>query len=536
MLLVFAFLLFVYSVDPQFGFDDKSFFCDNFEYSSEGNIGCTKNPELFKIFTGVKEHFCSGSQECERPTSNRYPFNTHCAEYRKDEVSIENGEVVLKIKNNEAHSYVGSETYQDYYRCSSIDSLKLSDYGEYTIVVRLNNDPGVSTVTMVSGKNDLGNDAQFHYYTRRTIQSVNTSDPTGYNSFEGGFTELLALSGSHSMKGSRFSIDPNEYLTIKIKVLPSSAVLSFYREGESEPVSEKIFTDDDSSKFNWFIKDTTNGVNELNMYLNFATILTKQVGDDYSNTVNIDQVGMRIKSVRFQTLLECDPGCVNGKCTLDNQCVCDEGYGGDRCERKAICQGISRDDNSVCLGRGVCVSDDICTCNTGEEFEYKGNNCEIRYKPDVYCSPYWGNDDNSCSGNGGCIAHYTCECLDRYQGNNCETPVTCREIKFNEENVCSGHGYCNETAADNPIGSCVCESGYEGDDCEIESIQPFDPLNSLLTFFESDFFLPVVIAASAGALVVICIIIVVISTFITFCCCKCAKKSGNDFDNEFELQ
>ncbi|CAL4098251.1 unnamed protein product, partial [Meganyctiphanes norvegica] len=59
---------------------------------------------------------------------------------------------------------------------------------------------------------------------------------------------------------------------------------------------------------------------------------------------------------------ECDPACVNGDCTSQNTCNCNEGWSADICN-EAVC-------DSECVN-GDCTAPNTCTCDEG----WSGETC-----------------------------------------------------------------------------------------------------------------------------------------------------------------
>ena len=95
---------------------------------------------------------------------------------------------------------------------------------------------------------------------------------------------------------------------------------------------------------------------------------------------------------------------------------CAQTYNGTICETPLYsCNGISADNSSVCSGRGTCLLQNNCVCNTG----YSGSNCEI-----FSCNGILSNNSAVCSGRGTCVSSNVCSCPMGYYGLNCETPIS----------------------------------------------------------------------------------------------------------------
>ncbi|XP_070599999.1 tenascin-X-like isoform X2 [Erythrolamprus reginae] len=147
-----------------------------------------------------------------------------------------------------------------------------------------------------------------------------------------------------------------------------------------------------------------------------------------------------------------------GRC-VDGRCTCFPGYVGPSCSDPVCPQN--------CDGHGQCVSG-RCVCNPG----YSGVDCATRACPSNcnrrgeclngrcvcesgFTGPACGTKTcpNDCNQRGHCLQGGVCSCHPDYTGPDCGQ-LACPEH-------CSGHGECQN-------GTCVCNSGYSGDDCSIE--------------------------------------------------------------------
>jgi len=148
---------------------------------------------------------------------------------------------------------------------------------------------------------------------------------------------------------------------------------------------------------------------------------------------------------------QADIGCggtERGTCISTDNCQCNPGYSGNRCQYY-VCYGVSSSSGSVCSGRGSCTGADTCSCNSG----YTGNNCQY------YTCYGTASNDNPCSGNGVCTGVNTCSCDTGYTGDRCQY-FTCNSISSSSVSVCSGHGNCFN------VNQCQCEVGYGGQWCQ----------------------------------------------------------------------
>ena len=80
-----------------------------------------------------------------------------------------------------------------------------------------------------------------------------------------------------------------------------------------------------------------------------------------------------------------DPLICSGRgiCISDNQCSCPSDYHGSECEF-TTCFGKNSSLSSTCSGNGVCNALNLCTCNTG----FSGSECELNYHTETHTLVY----------------------------------------------------------------------------------------------------------------------------------------------------
>ncbi|KAI3383429.1 hypothetical protein SNEBB_005763 [Seison nebaliae] len=127
----------------------------------------------------------------------------------------------------------------------------------------------------------------------------------------------------------------------------------------------------------------------------------------------------------------CDVCKNNGECgengvLNNNQCVCFDGWEGDKCDKRDLCFGV------ICPGNRQC-KDGQCVCTNG----FSGENCDIQNTCEVCNNGY-------CTGN-------ICNCNAGFTGADCETRIT-------------GCNDCNENQ-DCKNNECVCKENRTGLDC-----------------------------------------------------------------------
>lgn len=189
------------------------------------------------------------------------------------------------------------------------------------------------------------------------------------------------------------------------------------------------------------------------------------------------------------------------------------------CASSSFCpEGSISEFGCNCNGRGSCSAEDPndCSCNQG----YGGDQCE-KYQ----C---FGEilDNLVCNGSGRCIEIDDCDCYPGYEGDQCEI-YSCFEIlASNTSTVCSGNGDCISSNV------CKCKGIYTGQTCSIEGSQTGSIFDSPL--------IPVIATISVIVIVVILIVLVVlVIAIIAICCCSIKQrkklKDYGKYDDEIEM-
>lgn len=138
----------------------------------------------------------------------------------------------------------------------------------------------------------------------------------------------------------------------------------------------------------------------------------------------------------------------HGKCQQNGDCVCsrnsDQGYwDGAQCQHCL---------NHFDYGKGC------KTCQKG----YEGELCDRRKNITVYnCFGIDSDEDAVCGGHGLCVSNNTCVCDKRYSGDRCQH-TSCFGLSSTSDEVCSGsQGSCVQ------FNECKCKEGYTGYDCRV---------------------------------------------------------------------
>ena len=172
----------------------------------------------------------------------------------------------------------------------------------------------------------------------------------------------------------------------------------------------------------------------------------------------------------------------------DGSCLCDDGWTGLDCSIE--CAG---GHTSPCSFNGDCQIDGSCQCYYG----YRGAGCQHQC-PGIEARVFTGPSSWECSGRGACDVHphqdnasATCVCDLGYAGLDCR--FSCPGFE-EAAGICFEHGFClanlahirddgglafydvngwpPPSAFPRPLGSCVCDSGWLGRDCNTLDFAP----------------------------------------------------------------
>eukprot|EP00750_Incisomonas_marina_P008119 INCI15248.1.p1 GENE.INCI15248.1~~INCI15248.1.p1 ORF type:complete len:2168 (-),score=185.95 INCI15248.1:165-6668(-) len=142
----------------------------------------------------------------------------------------------------------------------------------------------------------------------------------------------------------------------------------------------------------------------------------------------------------------------HGACSPTGECVCEYGFTGDACERKAC--------PNDCHNRGTCRADGTCDC--GKHFgaaDCSFAKCTAGLSDEVLTAEAAGLSPRlpTCGGHGQCV-NGTCFCEAGYTGAQC-TLTACKDM-------CNYHGRCGRD------GRCLCDAGWKGDSCQHRYVVP----------------------------------------------------------------
>ncbi|XP_035801720.2 sushi, nidogen and EGF-like domain-containing protein 1 isoform X1 [Amphiprion ocellaris] len=135
------------------------------------------------------------------------------------------------------------------------------------------------------------------------------------------------------------------------------------------------------------------------------------------------------------------------------QCVCSEGFSGNRCQ-----SDINECLSEPCKNRGTCEDQPgsyLCHCPPG----FKGQDCELEQD---------GCESNPCLNGGVCRGYrrnYMCVCKDGFFGDQCQMLEDPCVLK-----PCGNRGHCWSDRRGNY--NCVCKIGLTGKDCEKDLLPP----------------------------------------------------------------
>ncbi|MBO7484234.1 MAG: hypothetical protein J6T55_03845 [Alphaproteobacteria bacterium] len=162
-----------------------------------------------------------------------------------------------------------------------------------------------------------------------------------------------------------------------------------------------------------------------------------------------------------------------------SSCICDEGWAGELCNKSSACSGhgtLSWPGRNYFSGHS-----DVCLCDQG----YGALNCSIYVSGYQTKGNYIGVSDNSMYGAYVCFAGY-CGSYCNKAGNPCNgkgramvgysnyTSLTSFGCLCDDGTIQTGENACASTSTEcsghgtKTNGTCVCNSGYTGTNCETE--------------------------------------------------------------------
>lgn len=143
----------------------------------------------------------------------------------------------------------------------------------------------------------------------------------------------------------------------------------------------------------------------------------------------------------------------HGDCE-EGECRCSSPWTGFGCG-ELVC------GNNTCGGHGSCETG-VCVCDDGWIGELCENPCPTHF---------YGHNCNTmcwCSARGLCHpVTGACLCDPGYEGNSCENE--CLEGKYGDN--CTGVCGCIGNASCHHVVGCVCNDGWQGEECNISTIQ-----------------------------------------------------------------
>jgi alpha-tubulin suppressor-like RCC1 family protein len=86
----------------------------------------------------------------------------------------------------------------------------------------------------------------------------------------------------------------------------------------------------------------------------------------------------------------------------------------------------------------------------------------VLYDTNRACYGFVSDDPYVCSHHGACIAADTCVCDSGYSGNNCEI-FSCNSVLSTNSSACAGNGHCMKS------NFCFCYPGWSGANCDVRS-------------------------------------------------------------------
>ncbi|KAI6646521.1 N-acetylglucosamine-1-phosphodiester alpha-N-acetylglucosaminidase-like [Oopsacas minuta] len=151
----------------------------------------------------------------------------------------------------------------------------------------------------------------------------------------------------------------------------------------------------------------------------------------------------------------------HGEC-VEGECECSEPWTGLDCA-ELMC------GNGTCGEHGSCETGGTCVCDDGWIGELCENTCPIHFYGTNCNRVCWCSTHGTCHPETG-----VCICSPGYEGNKCQDE--CSEGKYGdkclEECVCSGNSSCHH------VMGCLCNDGWEGEDCNISIQEPNTTTNT----------------------------------------------------------
>jgi len=161
--------------------------------------------------------------------------------------------------------------------------------------------------------------------------------------------------------------------------------------------------------------------------------------------------------------------CIAGE-GVKYSCKCRPGWGDSNCntpDKPAQKGGFDTPQGNPCVTGNPCGNGGSCIAGEGMKYSCR-------------CQPGWGDshcntpdkpaqkdvnecESNPCQNGGRCRdldGSYTCNCLNGYTGDNCET-----DVNECDPNPCQNGAVCNDGVNSY---TCSCAAGYEGVNCETD--------------------------------------------------------------------
>lgn len=193
---------------------------------------------------------------------------------------------------------------------------------------------------------------------------------------------------------------------------------------------------------------------------------------DQIHTISIHPVNSNSQlQIDVQLICKCDceekephsQMCNNNGMLHCGECVCYEGFSGQRCEcnatNKDVIQNCIMPNSTIeCSGRGSCECG-RCICHSmasNRKQFYSGTYCEC----DDYSCPNYNGLLCGGSSRGVCECG-VCQCTTAYTGEDCHCPTSIKTCIAKNNKTCNGYGQCE-------CGVCTCDvnSGFIGNTCD----------------------------------------------------------------------